>query len=129
MISSVFPWLLISWQILTILLNCCLLRGSKLSLKWWKNWPVQIACEWKSLVVFDSLWPHGLHSPWNSLGQNTGVGSLSLLWGNLPHLGIKPRTQVLQADCLPAEHKGSPRIQTACRWLQMRIFSKKSRKH
>ena len=26
-----------------------------------------------------SLQPHGLYSPWNSLGQNTGVGSLSLL--------------------------------------------------
>ena len=23
----------------------------------------------------DSLWPHGLYSPWNSTGQNTGVGS------------------------------------------------------
>ena len=28
-----------------------------------------------------TLRPHGLSSPWNSLGQNTGVGSLSL---NLP---------------------------------------------
>ena len=27
----------------------------------------------------DSLQPHGLYSPWNSPGQNTGVGSLSLL--------------------------------------------------
>ena len=26
------------------------------------------------LVVSDSLWPHGLYSPWNSLGQDTGVG-------------------------------------------------------
>ena len=30
-------------------------------------------------VVFDSLQPRGLYSPWNSPGQNTGVGSLSLL--------------------------------------------------
>ena len=30
-------------------------------------------------VVSDSLHPHGLYSPWNSPGQNTGVGSLSLL--------------------------------------------------
>ena len=29
-------------------------------------------------VVSDSLRPHGLYSPWNSLGQNTGVDSLSL---------------------------------------------------
>ena len=27
----------------------------------------------------DSLRPHGLYSPWNSPGKNTGVGSLSLL--------------------------------------------------
>ena len=30
-------------------------------------------------VASDSLRPHGLYSPWNSLGQNTGVSSLSLL--------------------------------------------------
>ena len=30
-------------------------------------------------VVSHSLQPHGLYSPWNSPGQNTGVGSLSLL--------------------------------------------------
>ena len=32
-----------------------------------------------SSVVFDSLQPHGLYSPWNSPGQNAGVGSCSLL--------------------------------------------------
>ena len=35
-------------------------------------------------VMSDSVWPHGLHSLWNSLGQNTGVGSLSLLQGIFP---------------------------------------------
>ena len=30
-------------------------------------------------VVSKSLQPHGLYSPWNSPGQNTGAGSLSLL--------------------------------------------------
>ena len=30
----------------------------------------------------NSLKPHGLYSPWNSLGQNSGVGSLSLFQGN-----------------------------------------------
>ena len=38
-------------------------------------------------VVSDSLRPHGLYSPWNSLGQNTGVGSLSLLQGIFPTWG------------------------------------------
>ena len=37
-------------------------------------------CESHS-VVSNSLWPRGLYSPWNSPGQNTGVGSLSLLQG------------------------------------------------
>ena len=35
-------------------------------------------------VVSDSLQPQGLSSPWNSPGQNTGVGSLSLLQGIFP---------------------------------------------
>ena len=34
-----------------------------------------------------TLWPHRLYSPWNSLGQNTGVGSLSLLQGIFPTQG------------------------------------------
>ena len=29
-------------------------------------------------------YPHGLYSPWNSPGQNAGVGSLSLLQGIFP---------------------------------------------
>ena len=41
-------------------------------------------------VVTNSLWPHGLCSPWNSLGQNTGVGSLSLLQGIFPTQGSNP---------------------------------------
>ena len=46
-------------------------------------------CESRS-VVSDSLWPHGLYSPWNSPGQNTGVGSLSLLQGIFPAQGSNP---------------------------------------
>ena len=57
-------------------------------------------------VVSDFLRPHGLSSPWNSLGQNTGKGSLSLLQGNLPNWGIKPRSPTLQVDSLPTEPPG-----------------------
>ena len=46
--------------------------------------------------------------PWNSLGQNTGVGSLSLLQGDLPNPGIEPRSPALQADSFPAEPQGKP---------------------
>ena len=41
-------------------------------------------------VVSNSLWPHGLQSPQNSLGQNTGVGSFSLLQGIFPTQGLNP---------------------------------------
>ena len=41
-------------------------------------------------VVSDSLGPRGLYSPWNSPGQNTGVGSLSLLQGIFPTQGSNP---------------------------------------
>ena len=33
-------------------------------------------------VISNSLWLHGLYNPRNSPGQNTGVGSLSLLQGS-----------------------------------------------
>ena len=35
-------------------------------------------------VVSDSLQPCGLSTPWNSPGQNTGLGDLSLLPGIFP---------------------------------------------
>ena len=60
-------------------------------------------------VVSDSLWPHGLYSSWNSPGQNTGVGSCSLLQGNLPNSGIEPRSPTLQVNSLPVEPQGEPK--------------------
>ena len=44
----------------------------------------RLSSQWKRSVVSDSLWPHGLYSPWNSPGKNTAVGSLSLLQGIFP---------------------------------------------
>ena len=41
-------------------------------------------------AMSDFLWQHGLYSPWNSLGQNTGVGSLSLLQGIFLTQGLNP---------------------------------------
>ena len=38
----------------------------------------------------DTLPPHGLYSPWDSSGQNTGVGSLSLLEGIFPTQASNP---------------------------------------
>ena len=59
--------------------------------------------------MFDCLQPHGLYSPWNSPGQNTGVDSLSFLQGILPNRpGIEPMSSELQADSLPAEPQRKP---------------------
>ena len=60
-------------------------------------------------VVSNSLQPHGLYSLWNSPGQNTGVGSVSLLQGTFPTQGSNPSLHVLQADSLPAEPQGTPK--------------------
>ena len=38
----------------------------------------------------NSLGPHRLYGSWNSPGQNTGVGSLSLLQGIFPTQGWNP---------------------------------------
>ena len=34
--------------------------------------------------------PHGLYSPWNSPGQNTGMRSVSLFQGIFPNQGLNP---------------------------------------
>ena len=73
------------------------------SMKSWK-W------KWKSLSRVRLFAIDGLYGPRNSPGQNTGVGSLSLLQGILPtrgsNLGLLHCGQILYQ----LSHKGSPRI-------------------
>ena len=59
-------------------------------------------------VVFDSFQPHGLYSPWNSPGQNTGVGSLSLLQGIFLTQGSNPGLPHGRRILYQLSHKGSP---------------------
>ena len=61
-------------------------------------------------VMSDSLWPHGLYSPWNSPGQNTGVGSRSLLQGIFPTQGSNPGLPHCRQILYQLSHKKSPRI-------------------
>ena len=61
-------------------------------------------------VVSDSLWPHGLYSPWNSPGHNTGMGSLSLLQGIFPTQGSNPGLPHCKKILYQLSHQGSPRI-------------------
>ena len=59
-------------------------------------------------VMSDSLWPHGLYSPWNSPGQNTRVGSLSLLQGIFPTQGSNSGLRHCRGILYQLIHKGSP---------------------
>ena len=57
-----------------------------------------------------TLQPHGLYSPWDSPGQNIGVGSLSLLQGIVPTQGLKPGLLCCSQILYQLSHKGSPKI-------------------
>ena len=61
-------------------------------------------------ILSDFLWPHGPYSPWNSPGQHTGVGSLSLLQGIFPTQGLNPGLPHCRWILYQLSHKGSPRI-------------------
>ena len=86
------------------------------------NWPIAELCNvfFKKMshqrktesfsVVSDSLQTHGLHNPWNSPGQNTGVGSRSLLKGIFPTQGSNLGLPHCRWIFYQLSHKGSPRI-------------------
>ena len=85
-------------------------------------------------IVSDSLQPHGLYSPWNSPGQNTGVGSLSNP-GIFPTHGSNPGLPHCRQILYQLSHKGSPRI---LEWVaypfsrgssQLRNWTRVSRKY
>ena len=73
-------------------------------------------------VVSDSLRPHGLYSPWNSPGQNTGVGSL--LQGIFPTQGSNPGLSHCRWIFYQPSHQGSPRI---LEWVAYPVSSVSSR--
>ena len=66
-------------------------------------------CECEShLVVSVSLRPHELYNPWNSPGQNPGVGNFFLFPTDLPNPGIELGSPALQMNSLPTELSGKP---------------------
>ena len=62
-------------------------------------------------VVSVSLQHHGLYSPWDSPGQNTGVGSLSLLQGIFPTQGSNSGLLHCRQILYRLNQKGSPLCQ------------------
>ena len=69
---------------------------------WWRWW-------WWCSVVSDSATPW-IYSPWNPPGQNTGVGSLSLLQGIFPTQGLDSGLPLCGQILYELSHKGSPRV-------------------
>ena len=59
-------------------------------------------------VVPNSLRPHALYSPWNPPGQNTGVGSLSLLQGIFPAQESNPGLLRYRRILYQLSYQGSP---------------------
>ena len=66
-------------------------------------------CEvkWKLFSCVQLFATHGLYSPWNSPGQNTGEGNLSLLQGIFPTQGSNPGLLHCRGILYQLRHKGS----------------------
>ena len=58
----------------------------------------------------NSLWSHGLYSPCNCPGQNTGLGCYFLLQGIFPTQGLNPGLPHCTQILYQLNQQGSPRI-------------------
>ena len=70
-------------------------------------------------VVSDSLQPHGLYSPWNSPGQNTGGGSCSLLEGIFPTQRSNPGLPHCRRIPCQLSHQGCTRSSVNVCWTRL----------
>ena len=74
----------------------------------WKQpryqWESESLCQVQLFVT------HGLYSPWTSPGQNTGVGSLSVLQGIFPTQGLNP-------------------VLPHCRWILYQLSQKEAQEY
>ena len=81
----------------------------------WKCYGERLSCS----VVFISLRPRGLYParllcPWNFPGENTRVGSHSLLQGIFPTQGSSPGLPHCRWILYQLNHKGSPYMIYVC---------------
>ena len=75
------------------------------------TWEAPPKWKWKSLRgvrLFATPWT--IDSPWNSPGQNTRVGRLSLLQGIFPTQGSRPRLPHCRRILYQLSYQGSPKI-------------------
>ena len=80
--DSLHPWnkvhLVMMYDLFNMLLDSVCLNFAEDFYIWIYRSFVSLKWSESRSVMSDSLQPHGLYNPWNSPGQNTGVGSLSL---------------------------------------------------
>ena len=97
------PLLHIVSSVLTLTTSICLQFA-------WNAFLASFLPNWLSQslsVLSDSLRPQGLYRPWNSPGQNTGVGSLSFLQGIFPTQGPNPGLPHCRQILYQLSHQGS----------------------
>ena len=73
-------------------------------------------------VLSNSLRLHGLYSPWHSPGQNTGMGSPSLLQGILPTQGPNPGLLHCRQTPYQLNHQGSPSLPNQVFFLKILLL-------
>ena len=68
--------------------------------------------EWGAIYIQITSYPNvsRLYSPWNSPGQNTGLGNISLLQRIFPTQGSNPDLPQCRQILYQLSHKGNPRI-------------------
>ena len=107
-------------------------RASQVSLPpgiWWEILvpPKVNAWKWSESeirsVLPNSLQPHGLYSPWNSPGQNIGVGGHSLRQGIFPTQGSNPGLPHCRQILYCLSPQGNPRILEWVAYLFSRLSS------
>ena len=86
--------------------NILMPKGNKKTALYW-YWSSESESHSAMSDYFVTPW---LYSPQNSPGQNTGVGSLSLLQGIFPTQGLNPGLLHCRRILYQLSHKGSPRI-------------------
>ena len=75
-----------------------------------KSFKTYLRAQWNlfcHVQLFTTPWT--IYSPWNSPGQSTGVGSLSLLQGIFPTQGSNPGLPHCRQILCQLSHKESPR--------------------
>ena len=92
-------------------------RVSRITGRCFNIWASKEAHESHS-VVSDSLWPHGLYSPWNSPGKNTGVSSLFLLQRIFPTQGLNQGLLHCRQILYQLSYQGSPYKIETCLFFQ-----------